>query len=412
MQKDNVSIGNSCTIVCAIFNPKTINPSVFNFIGNVLLYCITHLELQIMQKVKVAILGAGFVTDIHIESYHRFVPNAEVVAVYTRKPEKAKAFAEKHQIGEWYDNLDDIIKSSGCDVVDICLPNYLHAEATLKAAAAGKHIIIEKPLAVTLEEADAMVEACKKAGVKLMYAEELCFAPKYERVRHMVKEGAIGDIYMLKQSEKHSGPHSDWFYDVNLAGGGALMDMGCHGIAWFRWMLNNAKVTSVYATMSTVLHKERTKAEDNSIVIIEFENGVTGVLESSWAKHGGMDDRSEVYGTGGVVYADLFMGNAAVAYSKNGYGYAMEKADTTVGWTFTIFEEVFNQGYPYELRHFIDCVQHDQQPLVTGEDGRAVLEIIYAAYASAAQGRKIHLPFTTKVAKPIDLWLKPAEAAQ
>ncbi len=152
-------------------------------------------------------------------------------------------------------------------MVDICLPNYLHAEAVHKAAAAGKHIIIEKPLAITLEDADSMIAACKKAGVKLMYAEELCFAPKYERVRHMVSEGAIGDIYMLKQAEKHSGPHSDWFYDINLAGGGVLMDMGCHAIAWFRWMLNNAKATSVYATMSTVLHKERTKAEDNSVVM-------------------------------------------------------------------------------------------------------------------------------------------------
>ena len=221
----------------------------------------------------------------------------------------------------------------------------------------------------------------------------------------MVNEGAIGDIYMLKQSEKHSGPHSDWFYDINLAGGGVLMDMGCHGIAWFRWMLKNARAKSVYATMSTVYHKQRTKAEDNSVVIIEFENGVTGLVENSWAKHGGMDDRSEVYGTGGVVYADLFMGNAAIAYSKNGYGYAMEKADTTVGWTFTIFEEAFNQGYPQELKHFIDCVQHNKEPLVTGEDGRAVLEIIYAAYASAAQGRKISLPFAPQVIKPIDLWL-------
>jgi predicted dehydrogenase len=222
----------------------------------------------------------------------------------------------------------------------------------------------------------------------------------------MVNEGAIGDIYMLKQSEKHSGPHSDWFYDINLSGGGVLMDMGCHGIAWFRWMLKNAKAKTVYATMSTVYHKQRTKAEDNSVVIIEFENGVTGLVENSWAKHGGMDDRSEVYGTGGVVYADLFMGNAAIAYSKNGYGYAMEKADTTVGWTFTIFEEAFNQGYPQELKHFIDCVQNDKEPLVTGEDGRAVLEIIYAACASAAQGKKITLPFSPRVIKPIDLWLE------
>jgi myo-inositol 2-dehydrogenase / D-chiro-inositol 1-dehydrogenase len=358
-----------------------------------------------MQRTKVAILGAGFITDIHMESYHRFVPEADVVAVYARKIEKAKAFAEKHGIPKWYDDLDKAINDSGCEVVDICLPNYLHAEATLKAAAASKHIIIEKPLAVTLEEADAMIAACKKAGVKLMYAEELCFAPKYERVRQMVNEGAIGKIYMLKQSEKHSGPHTDWFYDIKFAGGGVMMDMGCHAIGWFRWMLNNAKTKSVYASMSTVLHNERTKGEDNTIVIVEFENGVTAVAEDSWAKHGGMDDRCEVHGTGGVMYADLFMGNSAITYSKNGYGYAMEKADTTTGWSFTVFEEAFNQGYPHELKHFIECVQQNKQPLVTGEDGRAVLEIIYAAYASAGEGKKISLPFSPKVERPVDLWL-------
>lgn len=359
-----------------------------------------------MHRTKVALLGAGFIADIHFESYHRFIPEAEVVAVYARNADKAKAFAEKHGIPTWYDDLDAIINDSGCEVVDICLPNFLHCTATLKAAAAGKHIIIEKPLAVTLEEADAMIAACKAANVKLMYAEELCFAPKYERVRKMVKDGGVGEVYMLKQGEKHSGPHSEWFYNKQLAGGGVLMDMGCHAIEWFRWMTNNSRAVSVYATMSTVLHKDITECEDNSVMIIEFENGVVGIAENSWAKHGGMDDRCEVYGTGGVVYADLFMGNAAVSYSKHGYDYAMEKADTTVGWSFTIFEEVFNQGYPHELKHFIDCVRNDKQPLVTGEDGRAVLEIIYAAYASAAEGRKIMLPFHPKVERPVDLWIE------
>lgn len=364
-------------------------------------------DLLIMQRTKVAILGGGFISDIHLESYHRFVPEAEVVAIYARNGVKAKAMAEKHHIPKWYDNIEQLLAESGCEVVDICLPNYLHAEATLKAAAAGKHIIIEKPLAVTLEEADAMIAACKTAGVKLMYAEELCFAPKYERVRHLVKEKAVGNIYMLKQSEKHSGPHTDWFYDINLAGGGVLMDMGCHAFGWFFWMLNNARVKSVNASMATVLHKGRTQGEDNSIVIVEFENGATAVAENSWAKQGGMDDRCEVYGTEGVVYADLFIGNSALTYSKNGYGYAMEKADTTAGWSFTVFEEVFNQGYPHELKHFIECVQKDKQPLTTGELGRAVLEVIYAAYASAGQGKKINLPFAPVVEKPIDLWLKP-----
>ncbi len=364
-----------------------------------------------MTKTKVALLGAGFIADIHIESYHRFVPEAEVVAVYSRDPKRAAGFASKHGIAIHSDDFEKTIHESGCDVVDVCLPNVLHARATLAAAAAGKHVIIEKPLCMTLEEGEEMIRACQAANRKLMYAEELCFAPKYERIRKLVQEGAVGDVYQLRQCEKHSGPHSAWFYDVNQSGGGALMDMGCHGFGWFRWMLGGQpKVRSIYATMSTLLHKGRTQGEDNSIAIAEFESGAIGVAENSWAKHGGMDDRVEVYGTGGVVYGDLFMGNSALTYSEKGYGYAMEKAGSTQGWTFTIFEEAFNQGYPQELRHFIECVREDKKPVVTGEDGLAVLEMLYAAYASAGTGRKVALPFRPKAKKPIDLWLNAGRA--
>jgi myo-inositol 2-dehydrogenase/D-chiro-inositol 1-dehydrogenase len=358
-----------------------------------------------MAKTKVALLGAGFIADIHIESYQRFVPDAEVVAVYSRDKNRADTFAKKHHIAHGFDNFEQAITESGCEVVDICLPNFLHARVCLAALNAGKHVIIEKPLAMTLEEADSMIDAAKKNNRLLMYAEELCFAPKYERVRKLVGEGAVGNVYMLKQAEKHSGPHSDWFYDVNQSGGGVLMDMGCHGLAWFRWMLGAPKVKNVFATMHTQLHKGRTKGEDHSICIVEFEGGIIGVAENSWAKHGGMEDSVEVYGTGGVCYADLFMGNSALTYSEKGYGYAMEKAGSTQGWTFTIFEEAFNQGYPQELAHFIRCVRDGEKPLVTAEDGRAVLEMMYAAYESARTGAKVDLPFAPKVDKPIDLWL-------
>jgi len=361
-----------------------------------------------MSKTKVALLGAGFIADIHMECYHRFVPEAEVVAVYTRNRKKAETFAQKHGIPLATDNLEEAITKSACDVVDVGLPNCLHHQAVLTAAQAGKHVIIEKPLALTLEQADEMIAACQKTGRKLMYAEELCFAPKYERVRKLVQEGAVGQIYQMRQCEKHSGPHSDWFYDINQSGGGVLMDMGCHGIAWFRWMLGGQpKVVSVFAQMQNgLIHANRTRAEENSLCLVEFEGGAIGVAENSWAKHGGMDDRVEVHGTGGVVYADLFMGNSALTYSQKGYGYAMEKAASTQGWTFTMFEEAFNQGYPQELRHFIQCVREDRTPVVTGEDGRAVLEIMYAAYASARSGQKVTLPCHAKVTKPIDLWLR------
>ena len=358
-----------------------------------------------LPKTKVAVLGTGFIAEIHLESFHRFVPDADVVAVYGRNSAKAGAFAEKHGIPTWYDDLDKLLAETDAEVMDICLPNYLHHDACMKAAERNKHIIIEKPLAMTLDEADEMIAACKTRNLKLMYAEELCFSPKYERVRALVESGAVGDVYMLKQAEKHSGPHGAWFYQKELAGGGVMMDMGCHALAWFRWMTKNAKVKTVFADMKTVLHKDITDCDDNTITIVEFENGVIGVAEDSWARHGGMDDRIEVYGTKGVSYADLFRGNAALTYSLNGYDYASEKAGDTKGWTFTVFEEAFNQGYPQELAHFIQCVREDLQPLVTGEDGRTVLEMIYAAYQSARTGQKVSLPFYKKVKYPIELLL-------
>jgi predicted dehydrogenase len=360
-----------------------------------------------MPKTKIALLGAGFIADIHAESYHRFVPDAEIVVVYSRSKGHARAFAQKHGIPRWSTDIGNVLAQADCDVVDLCLPNQLHARVTIDAAAAGKHVIIEKPLCLTIEEADSMIAGCKAHGRKLMYAEELCFAPKYERVRHLVNEGAIGSIYYLRQCEKHSGPHSDWFYDLEQSGGGALMDMGCHGFAWLRWMLGrDRRPLSVQAHMqANLIHGGRTRCEEHSICTVEFEGNVVGVVENSWAKLGGMEDRIEVCGTGGVVYADLFMGNSALTYSDKGYGYATEKAGSTTGWTFTNVEEAFNQGYPHELKHFIDCVRNDRPPLTTGEDGRAVLEMLNAAYHSARTGERVMLPFRANVSKPIDLWL-------
>ena len=151
-------------------------------------------------------------------------------------------------------------------------------------------------------------------------------------------------------------------------------------------------------------HRAAQGARRGAKAVVAWFYGVIGLAEDSWAKPGGMDDRVEVYGTKGVTFADLFRGNSSSTYSEDGYNYAAEKAGSTAGWTFTVFEEAFNQGYPHELHHFIDCVRNDKTPLVTGEDCRAVLEIIYAAYASARSGAKVPLPVHEKVAKPIDLW--------
>ncbi len=356
-----------------------------------------------MDKVRIGLIGSGFVSRIHAEAL-RTVAAAEIVAVASPTEGRAREFAERFSIAYHFRDYRQMLAMDELDMVVLGLPNDLHCEATLAAASAGKHVVCEKPLCLSLAQADQMIAACRQAQVKLMYAEELCFAPKYVRLKQLLDEGALGKPVLLKQSEKHDGPHAPHFWDVERAGGGVTMDMGCHAIEFFRWMLGRPKIKSVYAQMGTYVHTTRTRGDDNAILILEFENDVVAVAEESWTKLGGMDDRAEVHGSKGVAYADLLHGSAIEAYSATGYGYAVEKAGSTVGWSFPIYEEAWQYGFLQEFAHFVDCVRNDKQPLVTGEDGRAVLEAIFAAYESARSGRKVMLPFETQAAKPYDLW--------
>src|SRR5207245_50642 len=159
---------------------------------------------------------------------------------------------------------------------------------------AGMQSARSTPSSLHLAKADRIMAACKKAKVKLMYAEELCFAPKYVRLKQLLDSGALGKAVLLKQSEKHDGPHAPHFWDVNRAGGGVTMDMGCHAIEFFRWMIGRPPIVSVYAQMNTSVHSAKTRGDDNAILILEFSDGVVAMAEESWTKLGGMDDRSEV----------------------------------------------------------------------------------------------------------------------
>lgn len=359
-----------------------------------------------MGKVNVGLIGSQFVSSLHHEALVR-VPQAEVMAVASPTEAHVRGFAEQRGISHWFTDYRKLLEVDELDVVSLGLPNDLHCEVTQAAAAAGKHVIVEKPLAPSLAECDAMIAACRQAGVKLMYAEELCFAPKYVRLKQLAEEGALGDVFLVKQSEKHDGPHAAWFWDVQRSGGGVMLDMGCHGIEFARWILGKPRITSVYCDLKLNMHADKTRGDDTSIVIVDFEGGATAYIEESWAKLGGMDDRAEIHGTEGVAYADLLQGNSIQTYSRPGYGYAVEKAGDTKGWSFTMYDEAWNYGFPQEFQHFIDCVEHDLEPTETGEDGRIVMEALFAAYASAGEGRRIALPFETTARNPFELWQPP-----
>jgi myo-inositol 2-dehydrogenase / D-chiro-inositol 1-dehydrogenase len=363
-------------------------------------------------RVKVGIIGSQFEADIHAESFRILPDEAEVVAVASPTPGNAERFARKHRIPKFFTDYRQLLAEPDIEMITIAAPNALHATMTVDAAKAGKHIVCEKPLCMTLEEADLMIDTCRQQGVLLMYAEELFFTPKYVKAKQMADEGAFGEIYMVKQMEKHFGPHAPWFWDVDRSGGGVLMDMGCHGVAFCYWFLGRPKIKSVLAHLGTYVHKDKTRGEDDALCVIDFENGAKGVIEDSWARRGGMEDRVEVYGEGGVTYADLHMGNALPTYSEYGYGYAVEKAPTTKGWTWPVFEELWNYGFPQEMHHFARCVRGKESPQATGEDGRVVQEGLYAAYQSAGIGAKVNLPFRPKgIVRPIDLWFQGRDKA-
>ena len=357
-------------------------------------------------RVKVGVIGSQFQAQCHLEAFRIMPDEAEVVAVASPTPGHAEKIAKKYGIPRIFTDYKKMLAEDDIEMITITAPNYLHAQMTIDCANVGKHVVCEKPLCMTLEEADLMIETCKRKGVLLMYAEELFFTPKYVKAKEMADEGAFGKVYMVKQCEKHFGPHAAWFWDVEKSGGGAFMDLGCHGIAFCWWFLGRPAIKSVYTQMATYVHKDKTKGEDDSICIIEFENGAIGVIENSWARRGGMEDRIEVYGEGGVTYANLHMGNALPTYSEYGYGYAVEKAPTTKGWTYPVFGELWNYGFPQEMSHFARCVRHKDKPMATGEDGRIVQEVIYAGYQSARIGCKVKLPFQPQGVKtPIELWL-------
>ncbi len=360
-------------------------------------------------KVRIGIIGSKFQAEIHAASI-RAGCHGEVVAVASPTPGDPEALASKFEIPNVYHDYKHMLEDPSIEMVTIAAPNSLHCEMTVNAAAAGKHVLCEKPLAMTIEEADLMVKACDEAGVFLFFGEELFFTPKYVKAKEMADQGAFGEIYLVKQSEMHFGPHRDWFWDVDRSGGGVFMDMGCHGLAFCYWFLGRRAPVSVTAQMGTYVHKDKTRGEDHSFCIVEFEGGALGHIENSWARTGGMDDRMEVYGSEGVTYANLLMGNALPTYSENGYGYAVEKAPSTQGWSYPVFEELWNYGFPQEMEHFARCVKGLEEPQSTGRDGRVVQELLAAGYQSAGSGRRVEMPFSpSDVRKPIDLWFDPRD---
>jgi predicted dehydrogenase len=331
-----------------------------------------------LKKIGIGLVGAGFLSDIYASCY-RENPQVELVAVYSKTKEHAKTFAEKYGLKAWYTDYKEMFKREDIDAVNVCLPNFMHAPATISAAEHGKHVLCTKPLATSMEQADRMVKACKTAGVKFMYGENWLYTPVAERTYEIIGDGALGKILAIEAREQHSGSHSPYATKREYCGGGVLIHMAVHPIGLIMHMMNQP-VKRVYAELGNLLHD--LEVEDYAVLLMRFEDGGSGIAQSNYITKGGMQDRIEIYGSEGMAFMNLTHANPIRVYSDTGYSYVVEKASMSRGWTSPVVEEKISFGFCNMLRHFAGCILENKEPFSTGEFGREVLRVVFAGYES------------------------------
>lgn len=333
---------------------------------------------------RVAVLGTGFIARFRLQAY-RTVPDVEIVAVLGRDPDRTRAFAREHGIAHAAVDYEGLLAGPAFDAVDVCLPNHLHLEAVRFAAEAGKAVSVEKPLGRTAAEAQQMLDLAEAAGIVHVYGENWFFSPELVEIVSLVKQGVIGRPLWLRGREGHFGPHSAWFYDRELAGGGAMLDMGCHVVGTFLRLVEEP-VKDVFCHAQTSHHA--TECEDNALGLLRFEGGATGQVEASWTVRGGMAVVVEVWGDEGVITFDRsgLSQPVRVFAGRPTERYFLEKGESDRGWLFPMVEEHHRYGYDALVRHFVACVSGAEAPSTTFRDGVAVNRIIDALYASARYG--------------------------
>lgn len=336
---------------------------------------------------RIALLGTGLIGRFYTESLHGKRSRDRVHVVYSRSADRARAFAQHYGISRHTADLDEALCGADVDAVIVGLPNYLHQQAVIAAAKAGKAVLCTKPLGRNADEALRMLEAVERAGIFHAYLEDLVYTPKTLKALASVRSGAVGDVLWVRSRETHSGPHSDWFWDKELSGGGAIVDLGCHCIEIARNFIGkDIRPVEVICWADTLVHP--IEAEDHAVGMVRYENGAIGQFEVSWAFRGGMDLRDEVAGTDGTIWLNHWLRTGMELFTAVGQsGYVAEKSESEKGWLFPVGDEPVALGYVDMFADVLGALEQNRAPREDFYDGYIVNCIIDAAYASVASRR-------------------------
>jgi len=388
------------------------------------------------RRVRVGMVGAGFVARLHAEAYRRVHDvDVELRWVAATRAERAAAFAGEFGVGRTAPDIRAILADPEVDVVDLCVPSQLHAPLAIEAARASKHVIVEKPLtgffgpastarpemlASALDSADAVIGACRTAGVRLCYAENWVYAPPLQKARRLLA-ASDGPILRLIGEESHSGTHAPINKRWETGGGGSLIGKACHPLGGALYLKADegmrrrgtpirpvSVVAEVAQLADTVAFRasaprylntvDGANVEDWGSMLITFDDGSVAQISASDAVLGGIRNQLAIYGAKAVVFCNINPNDAVQAYAPDpgifAGEYITEKIETKAGWTFPQPDEDWMSGYPQEIQDFVECIAYGREPLSGAALARDVTAVIYAAYLSAAEGRRVGLrPF-------------------
>ena len=392
-----------------------------------------------MKAVSVGFIGAGFSARLHAEALAQVKgPDVRLAAVTASRPERAAEFAREHAVAKTCTTWQELLADRDVDVVCLCLPNALHAPVAVAAAKAGKHIICEKPMTGAfgpsslkgaerarderiraLASVAAIEEAVRENGVLFLYAENWVYAPAIEKTKRLLKV-SNGSIFDIRAEESHSGSHALRSRRRETAGGGALLMLGSHPIGAAIHLKDyesqliggkpikvasvTAETTALYQTdaMRRAGHEwivsDWQDVETWANLVMGFSDGSKAVITASFAMLGGVRNTFEVYTTNAVYHGNMTPNDGLMVYSPDGkaFGdeYLREKIETRSGWIAASPDEDWVRGYPQEMQDFVEAIAGGREPVSGLPLARAVVEVLYASYQSAEDGRRVdlHLP--------------------
>lgn len=332
-----------------------------------------------MEKLRVGVIGCGSIAQ------HRHLPeykankNVELVAVCDIHEGRAEEVAEKYGV-KAYTNYEELLKSGLVDAVSVCTPNYLHAPISIAALNAGVHVLCEKPMATSKEEAEAMIAAAKENGKKLMIAHNQRFVPSHQKARQFIQNGEVGKIYSFRTAFGHGGPEGwsvegkeGWFFQKEKAFVGAMGDLGVHKTDLLRYVLGE-EIVEVGSFVETSA-KDFASVDDNAVCVLKTESGIIGTLAASWAYVSKEDNSTIIYGEKAILRLEDDPVNSLVVQYSNGevVKYELGKIQSN---------EAGGQNNSHVIEKFVDAVLNNEEVPVTGEEGMKSLEVILAALES------------------------------